>query len=265
MPQLLVITVLTFFTLACSARVLVSPAFGNGQVQPGCYNPPDIPQNLTAGPRRWRGASSVPPIVTRQIGKVWPGWPGVRYLFTFTSFNIHGAQPSPDNPLGNPAYPGATSSNGPNYVDFLTTTYNQSFIETFNLGYGGATIDPSLIGSPYGYIVQSFRQQVQDEFLPTYATNSGVAWSGSNSLFTVFFGINDVILSYGQRDSTLNYLLIKSYESLVHQLYAAGARNFLFMNVPPIDRSPGMLARDAASQASIAGYIGESDPAASGS
>lgn len=30
------------------------------------------------------------------------------------------------------------------------------------------------------------------------------------------------------------------------------------MNVPPIDRSPGTLARDAATQASMAGYIGES-------
>ncbi|KAI4255285.1 MAG: hypothetical protein L6R42_006813, partial [Xanthoria sp. 1 TBL-2021] len=171
--------------------------------------------------------------------------------YTSTSFNIRGPQPSRENPLGNPAYPGATSANGPNYVDFLTTTYNQSFIRTFNLGYGGATIDPSLLGSPYGLIVQSFRQQVQEEFLPTYATNSGVEWSGSNSLFT------DVILSYGQRNSTLNFLLIKSYENLVHQLYAAGARNFLFLNVPPIDRSPGQLARDRATQESMAGYIGE--------
>lgn len=138
--------------------------------------------------------------------------------YTSTSFNIHGTQPSPENPLGNPAYPGATSANGPNYVDFLTTTYNQSFIETFNLGYGGATIDPSLVGSPYGLIVQSFRQQVEEEFLSTYASNSGVGWSGSNSLFTVFFGINDVILSYGQRNSTLNFLLIKSYENLVHEV-----------------------------------------------
>lgn len=110
--------------------------------------------------------------------------------YTSTSFNIHGPQPNPQNPLGNPAYPGATSADGPNYVDFLTTTYNQSFIRTFNLGYGGATIDPSLVGSPYGLIVQSFQQQVQEEFIPTYATNSGVEWSGSNSLFTVFFGIN---------------------------------------------------------------------------
>ncbi|KAI4130282.1 MAG: hypothetical protein LQ338_001820 [Usnochroma carphineum] len=262
MSKLLLI-ILKLLVLACNARVFVAPEFDNGQVQPGCYNPPDIPKNLTNRPQRWRDTSSVPPIVTRQIGKVWPGWQSVRYLFTFgdsytsTSFNIHGAQPSPENPLGNPAYPGATSADGPNYVDFLTTTYNQSFIETFNLGYGGATIDPSLVGSPYGLIVQSFQQQVQDEFLPTYASNSGVAWSGSNTLFTVFFGINDVILSYAQRNSTLNFLLIKSYENLVHQLYAAGARNFLFLNVPPIDRSPGILARDTATQESMAGYIGE--------
>ncbi|KAI4153132.1 MAG: hypothetical protein L6R39_001655 [Caloplaca ligustica] len=220
----LLVSILTLFVFTCNARVFIAPVFDDGQVQPGCYNPPDIPQNLTAKPQRWRDTSAVPPLVTRQVGKVWPGWQGVRYLFTFgdsytsTSFNIHGAQPSPENPLGNPAYPGATSADGPNYVDFLTTTYNQSFIETFNLGYGGATIDPSLVGSPYGLIVQSFRQQVQEEFLPTYATNSGVGWSGSNSLFTVFFGINDVILSYGQRNSTLNFLLIKSYENLVHQV-----------------------------------------------
>lgn len=32
------------------------------------------------------------------------------------------------------------------------------------------------------------------------------------------------------------------------------------MNVPPIDRSPGMLARDAATQARMAGYIGKCSP-----
>lgn len=144
-------------------------------------------------------------------------------------------------------------------MDFLTTTYNQSFIETFNLGYGGATIDPSLIGSPYGYIVQSFRQQVQDEFLPTYATNSGVAWSGSNSLFTVFFGINDVILSYGQRDSTLNYLLIKSYESLVHQvrLPIQGMSSSSLTTVPALCRRGSQLPfHERAAHRPIARHVG---------
>ena len=39
------------------------------------------------------------------------------------------------------------------------------------------------------------------------------------------------------------------------QLFAAGARNFLFLNVPPVDRSPGTLETSAPSQAAEAAYI----------
>lgn len=138
--------------------------------------------------------------------------------YTSTGFQIHGEQPNPANPMGNPAYPGSTSANGPNYVDFLTATYNRSYIQNYNLGFGGATIDPSLVASPFGDIVQSFRQQAQEEFLPTYAKNPTVPWASADSLFTIFFGINDVILSYAERDSSVNYALIKSYEALVHQV-----------------------------------------------
>lgn len=102
-------------------------------------------------------------------------------------------------------------------MDFLSTTYNRSYVETFNLGFGGATIDPSLVASPFGDIVQSFKQQVQDEFIPLYGDKAEASWSAANSLFTIFFGINDVILSYSQRNGSLNYALIKSYERLVHQ------------------------------------------------
>ncbi|KAI4161073.1 MAG: hypothetical protein LQ342_005236 [Letrouitia transgressa] len=249
------------FAVSLSAHHIyawVPPKFDNGQVQPGCYNPPEIPSNFSTKPQRWRDASPVPSLLPRQSGKVWTGWANCSGdSYTSTSFNIHGHQPDAENPLGNPAYPGATSSDGPNYVDFLTSTYNQSFIRTYNLGYGGATIDPSLVSSPYGLIVQSFQQQVQEEFLPVYASNPSVPWTSADSLFTVFFGINDVILSHAGRNSSLNYALIKSYENLVHQLYAAGARNFIFLNVPPVDRSPGSLTQDAATQASLAGYIGE--------
>lgn len=138
--------------------------------------------------------------------------------YTSTGFQVHGEQPNPSNPLGNPAYPGSTSANGPNYVDFLTTTYNQSYIQNYNFGYGGATIDPSLVSSPFGDIVQTFRQQTREEFLPVYASNPTVPWCSADSLFSIFFGINDVILSYAPRNSSLNYALIKSYEALVHQV-----------------------------------------------
>jgi hypothetical protein len=137
--------------------------------------------------------------------------------YTSTGFNVRGPQPNPGNPLGNPAYPGATSSNGPNYVDFLSSTYNQSYIQTYCFGYGGATIDPALLPSPYGLIVQSFEQQVTESFLPFY-THGEVPWSAEDTLFTVFFGINDVILSYLQQNSSLNYALIKDYERLLNQV-----------------------------------------------
>lgn len=138
--------------------------------------------------------------------------------YTTTLFDIHGPQPNPGNPLGNPPYPGSTSSNGPNFVDFLTTTYNRSYIETYNLGFGGATVDPLLVPSPYGDIVQSFKQQVQDKFLPTYGDKAAVPWCSADSLFTIFFGINDVILTQAQQNDSLNYDIIKSYEALVHQV-----------------------------------------------
>lgn len=39
-------------------------------------------------------------------------------------------------------------------------------------------------------------------------------------------------------------------------MYAAGARSFVFLNVPPIDRSPGQLRSDVFSKSALAAYIG---------
>ena len=138
--------------------------------------------------------------------------------YTATGFDCKGAQPNPENPMGNPPYPGATSSNGPNYVDFLATTYNRSYIQAYNLAYGGATIDPALVASQYGLIVQSFQQQVTQTFLPVYSVNYDVPWTSSDTLFTIFFGINDVLLSYATGNDSLNYDLIKEYENLVNRV-----------------------------------------------
>jgi len=42
---------------------------------------------------------------------------------------------------------------------------------------------------------------------------------------------------------------LNAYFALVQKLYNAGGRNFLFLNVPPIDRTPLMLAQSASAQA----------------
>lgn len=143
------------------------------------------------------------------------------------------------NPLGNPTYPGYTSSNGPNWIDFLTVTYNASKILTYNLAYGGATVDSDLV-TPYAPTVISLKNQIRQEYIPTYGSHPASApWKSSDTLFSIFIGINDVGNSYYASNSTqIKDAIFKLYSALVEDLYTTGARNFLFLNVPPVDRSP---------------------------
>ena len=139
--------------------------------------------------------------------------------YTSTGFNISGPQPDEVSPLGNPEFPGMTSSNGPNYVDFLTETYNLTLIETYDLGFGGATIDNKIIASAFGLEVKSFSDQVSQEFQPRYVGSNTVSWSSDDTLFTVFFGINDALQSYeNANNDSVQYAAIKSYENIVNQV-----------------------------------------------
>lgn len=152
------------------------------------------------------------PIVSRQSAPnasacaattEWSGFSGLKYAFVFgdsytqTGFNFtQEPYPQPGNPLGNPPYPGYTSANGPNWIDVLTVKYNQSVLLTYNLAYGGATVDSDLV-KPYEDTVLSVKQQVQDEFVPGYTGDSPSAagapkWAGEDTLFAVWIGINDV-------------------------------------------------------------------------
>lgn len=173
--------------------------------------------------------------------------------YTTTGFNnTVGPQPSAGNPLGNPPYPGFTASNGPNWVDFLTVQYNSSLVLTYDLAFGGATVDSSLV-APFEPTVLSVAEQVLDEFFPTYASSPAIApWSTDDTLFAVFIGINDVGNSYFEgvpATTTLNDEIFDVYSGLVQMLYNTGARNFLFLNVPPVDRSPLTQAEGASAAA----------------
>jgi phospholipase/lecithinase/hemolysin len=174
----------------------------------------------------------------------WSGWRNVKQLFVFgdsytqTGFDPKAAQPSASNPFGNPAYPGWTSSNGPNWVGFLTTTYNQSRILTYNMAYGGATVDSALV-TPYASTVISMKDQVETQYLPIYGPHPATApWTGDSSLFAFFIGINDVGNSWYLNNATLYDTIFSEYARLLDQVYDTGARNFLFLSVPPVNLSP---------------------------
>ncbi|KAH7141058.1 hypothetical protein EDB81DRAFT_692667 [Dactylonectria macrodidyma] len=186
------------------------------------------------------------PPVRRSSNQYWTSFSDVQKIFYFgdsytkTGFDAEGDQPSSSNPLGNPAYPGRTSSNGPNWVDYLTVRYNDSSIFSYDFAVGGSTVDNSIIKNGYDFV-----DQLYEDFIPNYG--DGETWSSETSLFAVWFGINDVVNSYQADNFTdIQSAVYGRYSFLVGKLYALGARNFLFINVPPLERSPRITGSSAA-------------------
>lgn len=124
--------------------------------------------------------------------------------YTQTGFLTTDTVPAPGNPFGNPPYPGFTATGGANWLDFDTTTYNNSLVLTYNYAYGGATIDASLV-APFEPTVLSVTDQV-NQFLDTVASKpASTPWTSENSLFSIWIGINDLGNSYFRSDNESSY------------------------------------------------------------
>ncbi|KAI3608199.1 carbohydrate esterase family 16 protein [Moniliophthora roreri] len=163
--------------------------------------------------------------------------------YTQTGFEINGTAPAPGNPLGNPDYPGWTATGGENWVDYGTTVYNKSLVLTYNFAYGGATIDANLV-PPYEPTVRSLTDQV-NIFLGSAVAEQpeSAPWTSENALFSIWIGINDIGNSWylgGDRDAAWSN---DEFGWLIccHDQYDVGARNFLWVNVPPVQRTPAVL------------------------
>ena len=90
----------------------------------------------------------------------------------------------------------------------------------------------------------SLKNQVQDQFIPIYGSHpDSASWSAENTLFAVFIGINDVGSTFWDKDDALYDEILTVYRDLINQIHESGGQNFLFLNVPPIDRSPMVIAQ----------------------
>lgn len=206
----------------------------------------------TIAPTQYQSVSDIREFASARlrptVPKHWPGWTGIKHMvvfgdsYTATGFKGNRGDPNEDNPFGNPEWPGDTSSGAANWIDFLVTSYNQTFIKAVNFAQGGATVDGDLIRQ-YVPIIHSFKTQVQKDYKPQYSSGTPeFDWEAGNTLFAMFFGIND--LNNAWQDKTADWALkqdIAQYACLVDEVYQTGARNFLFMNVPPFDRSPLLI------------------------
>ncbi|KAL4967608.1 SGNH/GDSL hydrolase family protein [Aspergillus stella-maris] len=156
-----------------------------------------------------------------------------------TGFNITGGQPSVSHPLGNPDYPGRTSANGPNWLGYLTTSYNQSVFLTYNFGTSGATIDSDIVDADADVL-----GELNDKFIPYYARNS--TWDRATTLFAIWIGVNDINRSYMGDYTATNEADLEQYRAVLDTLYEIGARNFLLLNAPPLERSPAVTGFETA-------------------
>ena len=81
-----------------------------------------------------------------------------------------------------------------------------------------------MIPGAFGPTVQSFLKQVENEFIPMYVNNSEVPWEPANSLFSIFFGINEVTNMGALDNDSLYYEDIQSYQNLVNEVMTSRLR-----------------------------------------
>ncbi|RDL40877.1 putative 1,4-beta-D-glucan cellobiohydrolase C [Venustampulla echinocandica] len=187
---------------------------------------------------------------------------GTKYIISFgdsytqSGFDINGAKPSALNPFGNPEFPGWTTSGGINWLGHLCRTYNTSLTLAFNFAAGGATVDANLVSS---ITTISLVEQVSQFTSSLSSKPSYAPWTSDNTLFAVWMGVNDVGNTFGGNsnatETALLNKIVAQYQAMAQKMYDSGGRNFAFLTVPPIQKSPTMLSQSASSRATEADVI----------
>ncbi|KAL8635345.1 MAG: hypothetical protein Q9228_007154, partial [Teloschistes exilis] len=149
----------------------------------------------------------------------WNGWPAVKNLFVFgaswaeTGFRTIYAKPDAlhGKPFGNPVGYAGTSCAGPNWVHHLGAHYNESLMNVYDLAVGGAVVDSSV---KHAKIPNDFVTQAGTTFADHYGNRKDADWTSENSLFAIFFAINDVDGTFELKPSP-NEHIFRVFTSLI--------------------------------------------------
>jgi phospholipase/lecithinase/hemolysin len=142
------------------------------------------------------------------------------------------------------------------WITYLLHPSSASTLLNYNFASGGATTDASLV-KPYQSTVLSLIDQVSlfTKDLSPLPTNSLTA---SNTLIGIWIGVNDVGNAWSNASwPTLSQKIIDQYFTQVQELYASGAQNFLFLTVPPIQKTPAVMAQPNSTQSAEGAAVGD--------
>ncbi|KIM43543.1 carbohydrate esterase family 16 protein [Hebeloma cylindrosporum] len=183
-----------------------------------------------------------------QVGSHWRGFSALRRFVIFgdsyssVGFIDYTSLPSASQPLG-VSFPGRTYNEKglPNWVGHVITKYAPE--PRFNPYLKEMEQDVRYLESPLlvydyaegGSTMEDVKEQIQDLFLPNIGKTEG-NWDDvsliNGTLFITWAGINDC--AYGiDPDDAITGLLVE-----LEKLIDISARNFLFVDVPPLHRIP---------------------------
>lgn len=149
----------------------------------------------------------------------------------------------------------STANRGPNWVERITgcgvaeglTDPQTCPVQLWDFAFGGADISADYLPLHHNWSVQLVNQT--DQFL-RYGEPAlrGIHLDPEATLVALWIGINDI----GDSDklpvdfpSYYDELITTLFEQAVAPVYRAGYRHWLFMKLPPLDRTPGNVVRAA--------------------
>ncbi|EPS39774.1 hypothetical protein H072_6343 [Dactylellina haptotyla CBS 200.50] len=156
------------------------------------------------------------------------------YAYSFIGDNFHTVY-TPEELMTSEIKLNSTSSGGPNWTEYLTGCFqgrpSDCDIPLWNFAFAGADMTAALLAPHHDYTPQ-MDQQI-DRYLAS--ADPVLDLPKESTLVAFWIGINDVNDSNKWKNVTFTDLYQADidylYES-VEQMYDAGYKNFLFMNVP---------------------------------
>ncbi|EEU36832.1 uncharacterized protein NECHADRAFT_42356, partial [Fusarium vanettenii 77-13-4] len=140
--------------------------------------------------------------------------------------------PRAANPIGNPAFPGRTSTGGKNWIGYMVSDFNHTLTLAYGFASSGAVVDPRLV-KPYPRHAYCFQHQIR-HFNTSIGNRPDYApWNADNAVAAIWFGVNDVRLSFERKNiKKLMKATVKQLFEFTHELHKLGLRQFVFLEVP---------------------------------
>lgn len=145
-----------------------------------------------------------------------------------------------------------TAEGGPNWLNYLTNcavadgSYAPSdcAIALWDFAFSGASISEQFIPKHSRFTIPLVNQTSRFLTYGEPALRSAGKLDKSKTLVTIWIGVNDIFDSLTYKPASMDYAtfwaseLDAVFQQSTKQLYDNGFKNFLFLNMPPLDRVP---------------------------